>query len=364
MEHFDIVIVGGGIAGASLGAALGGRRSLLLVEAEDQCGEHSTGRSAAFWHEGYGGAGVAPLTRASRVALESPPADVADRGFLTPRGAIHISRTGEDFDLVEGIVTRPLDRAELEQLVPGLRPEWRFGIDEPGLADIDVAALHAAYLGSIRRSGGTIRTRARFSHAERRGEKWVVTLEDGSAFAAGIIVDAAGAWADSVAVGCGVAPIGIAPQRRTMVQLRVAQSGISRLPLVVDAASQFYFKGEGDSSIWLSPHDEIASDPCDAAPEEIDIAVAIDRFEGAVDWPVERVERSWAGLRSFSPDRLPVYGFDPDVEGFFWCAGQGGFGIQTAPAGAAICAGLLLEEPLEAFVAGIDATPYDPARFG
>ena len=363
MDHFDIVIVGGGIAGASLGAALCGRRSMLLLEAEDQCGAHATGRSAAFWHEGYGGAGVAPLTRASRSALESPPVELADRSFLTPRGAIHISRTGDDFDLVEGIATRPLDRAELEQLVPGLRPEWRFGIDEQGLADIDVAALHAAYLGQIRRSGGSIRTRARFSHAQRSGEIWAVTLADGSTFSAGIIVDAAGAWADSVAAECGVAPIGIAPMRRTMVQLRVGRSGISRLPLVVDAGSQFYFKGEGDSSIWLSPHDEIASDPCDAAPEEIDIAIAIDRFEQAVDWPVERVERSWAGLRSFSPDRLPVYGFDPAVEGFFWCAGQGGFGIQTAPAGAAICAALLLRKAPATFVQGINATPYDPARF-
>lgn len=363
MDHFDIVIVGGGIAGSSLGAALGGRRSVLLLEAEDQCGAHSTGRSAAFWHEGYGGAGVAPLTRASRFALESPPPDLAGQSFLTPRGAIHISRTGDDFEIVRGIETHSVDRAELELLVPGLRPEWRHGLVEPGLADIDVAALHAAYLGQIRRSGGTIRTRARFSHAERRGENWVVMIEGGSTLSAGMIVDAAGAWADSVAVACGVAPIGIAPMRRTMVQLRVGRSGISRLPLIVDAASQFYFKGEGDSSIWLSPHDEIASDPCDAAPEEIDIAIAIDRFEQAVDWPVERVERSWAGLRSFSPDRLPVYGFDPAAEGFFWCAGQGGFGIQTAPAGAAICAALLLGEPFEAFVAEIDATPYDPARF-
>ena len=363
MEYFDIVIVGGGIAGASLGAALGGQRSVLLLEAEDQCGAHSTGRSAAFWHEGYGGAGVAPLTRASRAILGSPPATLADRGFLTPRGAIHISRSGDDFDIVPGIETRALDRAALELLVPGLRPEWRVGIEEPGLADIDVAALHAAYLSQVRRSGGQVRTRARVSGAERRAGQWLVPLEDGTALEAGILVDAAGAWADSVAVACGVDPIGIRPKRRTMVQLRVGRTGLSRLPMVTDAGGKFYFKGEGDRSIWLSPHDEIDSDPCDAAPEEIDIAIAIDRFEGAVDWPVERVERSWAGLRSFSPDRLPVYGFDPDVEGFFWCAGQGGFGIQTAPAGAAICAALLLGEVPAAFVAGIDAAAYDPKRF-
>lgn len=363
MEQFDIVIVGGGIAGASLGAAVGGRRSVLLVEAEDQCGAHSTGRSAAFWHEGYGGAGVAPLTRASRAALDSPTADTTDRSLLTPRGAIHISRTGDNFDIVDGIETRALDRAELEQLVPGLRPEWRFGVEEPGLADIDVAALHGGYLGQIRRSGGQVRTRARFSSAQRRNGSWLVQFEDGSTAEAGILVDAAGAWADSVAAASHVAPIGIAPKRRTMIQLRVGRSGLSRLPMVTDAGGEFYFKGEGDRSIWLSPHDEIESDPCDAAPEEMDIAIAIDRFEQAVDWPVERVERSWAGLRSFSPDRLPVYGFDSDADGFFWCAGQGGFGIQTAPAAAAIGAAILLDEAPAAFVAGIDPAPYDPARF-
>ena len=161
---------------------------------------------------------------------------------------------------------------------------------------------------------------------------------------AAILVNAAGAWADSVAQACGVAPLGIAPKRRTMVQLRVGRSGLKDLPLVDDADGTFYFKGEGDRTLWLSPHDEIATEPCDAAPDEIDVALAIDRFERVVDWPVERVERSWAGLRSFAPDRLPVYGFDADAPGFFWCVGQGGFGIQTSPAAAKLAASLLLED--------------------
>jgi D-arginine dehydrogenase len=148
-----------------------------------------------------------------------------------------------------------------------------------------------------------------------------------------------------------------------MVQLRVGRSGLKRLPLVDAADGTFYFKGETDNNVWLSPHDEIPSDPCDAAPEEIDIAIAIDRFEQVVDWPIERVERSWAGLRSFAPDRLPVYGFDPHASGFFWCAGQGGFGIQTSPAAAKMGAALLLEEEPDAMVADIDPAVFSPARF-
>jgi D-arginine dehydrogenase len=187
---------------------------------------------------------------------------------------------------------------------------------------------------------------------------------DGSTATASIMVAGGGAWADLVAAAAGVKPLGIAPKRRTMVQLRVGRSGLRDLPLVDDAAGSFYFKGEGDRTIWLSPHDEIESDPCDAAPEEIDVAIAIDRFEKAVDWPIEAVERKWAGLRSFAPDRVPVYGFDPSAPGFFWCAGQGGFGIQTAPAAAKMAASLVLENAPDPSVAHIDPADFSPARFG
>ena len=188
-------------------------------------------------------------------------------------------------------------------------------------------------------------------------------LADGSSVTAPILVDAAGAWADRVAQACGVGQLGIEPKRRTMVQLRVGRAGLKDLPLVDDADGRFYFKGEGDRTVWLSPHDEIATDPCDAAPEEMDIAIAIDRFESVVDWPVEAVERSWAGLRSFAPDRLPVYGYDSRARGFFWCAGQGGFGIQTAPAAAKLAAAVLLGEEPDAMVAHIDPAIFSPARF-
>ena len=362
MSDFDVIIVGGGIAGASLGAELAGSRRCLIIEAEPVIGYHSTGRSAAFWLESYGGPDVALLTRASRETLASPSPEFSPAGFLRDRGDVHVSRDGWA-SLPAGIESRQLTRLELEALVPGIRAAWQFAVLEPGCADIDVAALHAAYLRQFRQSGGQIATAARLASARYASGGWQVHLEGGDVLASALLVNATGAWADDVAERCGVAPLGIAPKRRTMVQLRVDRSGLRDLPLVDDSEGTFYFKGEGDRTIWLSPHDEIDSDPCDAAPEEIDVALAIDRFEKAVDWPIEAVERKWAGLRSFAPDRVPVYGFDPAASGFFWCAGQGGFGIQSAPAAAKLAASLLLEGEPDAMVAHIDPAPFAPERF-
>lgn len=361
MNDFDVIIVGGGIAGTSLGAEIAAERRALIVEAEDQCGYHSTGRSAAFYLESYGGPAVAKLTLASRVFLTSPPADFADHGFLRVRGDLHV--TGGDLpELPPQVESRVVERTELEQLVPGIRPQWRRALFEPGCADIDVARLHASYLSQFRRRGGKLATGTRFARGRRSAGRWIAELVDGSTLSCGALVDAAGAWADDVAEAAGAAPLGIEPKRRTMVQLRVGRSGLKGLPLVDGADGSFYFKGEGDNTVWLSPHDEIETEPCDAAPEEIDVAIAIDRFEKVVDWPVERVERSWAGLRSFAPDRLPVYGFDADLPGFFWCAGQGGFGIQTSPAAARMAAALLLGRAPDKSVAHIDAAAFSPRR--
>ena len=361
MKQFDVLIVGGGIAGASLGAEIAGSARVAVIEGEPQCGMHATGRSAAFWLESYGGPLVAPLAAASRDFLAAPPAEFSEYGFLSQRGALHISRSGWP-DIPPGVEVRVVERPELERLVPGIRPDWRNAVLEPGCADIDVAALHAAYLRQLRRHGGTVVTGAQLDSAQRSSGRWVVELEGGDTLGAAALVNAAGAWADEVARRCGVEPLGIAPKRRTMVQLAIGKLGLRQMPLVGDAEGTFYFKGEGDSSIWLSPHDEIATDPCDAAPDELDIAIAIDRFEAVVDWPVVRVERSWAGLRTFAPDRVPVYGFDPRECAFFWFAGQGGFGIQTAPAAAKLAAAVLLGEAAEAMVAHLNPTPFAPAR--
>ena len=363
MSEFDVIIIGGGIAGASLGAEVAAKRRTLILEAEEQCGYHSTGRSAAFYLESYGGPDVSKLTLASRSFLDSPPVDFSDHGFLRVRGDLHLTR-GDLPELPPAVKSRVVERAELVRFLPGIRPEWRRALFEPGCADIDVAALHAAYLRQFRRRGGTVKTGAKMIRAERKSGEWSLLLQDGSIRTTQLLVDAAGAWADQVAKACGVTALGIAPLRRTMVQLRVGRSGLKDLPLVDAADGTFYFKGEGDHSLWLTPHDEIPSEPCDSAPDEIDVALAIDRFEQVVDWPVERVERSWAGLRSFAPDRLPIYGFDPQAPGFFWCAGQGGFGIQTSPAAAKLAAALLLEEGQPGMVAHIDPAIYSPARFG
>jgi D-arginine dehydrogenase len=362
MSDFDVIIVGGGIAGASLGAEIAHRLRTLIVEAEEQCGYHSTGRSAAFFLESYGGADVARLTAASGPFLDNPPSDFHDRSFLFHRGGLDIS----DADWPEvpaGVPARRVSREELEQLIPGLRPQWTRALFEPGCADIDVAALHDAFLRRFRKSGGEVATRSRLVGAKRADGAWRVTLAGGSELSAAILVNAAGAWADAVARCCDVGALGLEPKRRTMVQLRVGQPGLRRLPLVNDAHGRFYFKGEGDRSIWLSPHDEIATGPCDAAAEEIDVALAIERLQSVVDWPVERVERAWAGLRTFAPDRLPVYGYDAATPGFFWFAGQGGFGIQTSPAAARLAAALLLSAEPDPMVAHLDPQTYSPARF-
>jgi len=362
MSEFDVIIIGGGIAGASLGAEIAAKRRTLIIEAEEYCGYHSTGRSAAFYLESYGGPEVAKLTLASRDFLSNPRENFSGDGFLRVRGDVHLTR-GRLPDIPSSVETRVVERPELEKLVPGIKPEWKRALLEPGCADIDVASLHAAYLRVFRRAGGVVRTGARLQRAMREGGEWTVQLADGSTIRAPVLANAAGAWADGVAAASSVQPLGIAPKRRTMVQLRVGRSGLRDLPLVDDSEGSFYFKGEGDSTIWLSPHDEIPTDPCDAAPEEIDIATAIHRFEQVVDWPIDRVERSWAGLRSFAPDRLPVYGFDTGVPGFFWCAGQGGFGIQTSPAAAKMAAGLLLGEEPDPMVAHIDPDVFSPRRF-
>ena len=360
MRDFDLVIVGGGIAGASLGAALGGARRALIIEAEDHCAFHATGRSAAFWMASYGGEAVIALSRASHGDLASGwPAN--ERSWLRTRGAVHVGASDTDWSRIEPAVRegdpdgRWVDRAELEQCVPGIRPRWSKALTEPSCADIDVAGLHQACLAAFKRNGGIVRTDTRLLGAKWSGGCWSVETSAGP-ITADLLVNAAGAWADGVARSAGVRPLGIAPKRRTMLQLRVGRSGLVDLPLISDASGTFYFKGEGDNRIWLSPHDEIDTDACDAAPEEMDVAIAVDRFEQVVDWPIEAIERRWAGLRSFAPDRAPVYGFDPATPGFFWCAGQGGFGIQTAPAAAKLCANLVLGK-------SEGGARYSPRRF-
>jgi D-arginine dehydrogenase len=358
----DFAIIGAGMAGASLAAELAPHASVLLLEAEDAPGYHATGRSAAFWEECYGGPGVVPLTLASGAYL-------AEHGFLTPRGALYVGR-GEDRGAMDaflttfagtGVTIERLAPAELAAKVPHICPDWSEALHQPACADIDVAGLHQHYLATARRHGVSATCRARITGLTRAGGVWTITTASGAAMQAATIVNAAGAWADEVAQIAGVRPLGITPLRRTVAVLRVAPQAPADLPLVLDINGGFYFKPDA-GRLWLSPHDEIPSDPCDAAPEELDVAIAIDRFQQVTDWPIQAVERRWAGLRSFAPDRLPVYGAEPEAEGFVWFAGQGGFGIQTAPAAARLTAQMLLDRERDAMTARIDPAVYAPAR--
>ena len=362
MSDFDVVIVGAGIAGASLAAEIAPHASVLLLEAEDQPGYHATGRSAAFWSETYGGPFVQPLTTASGPLLKAG-------GFLKPRGALYLGKAEDEPAIAaferefagSPVILERVPEAVLCARLPRRRPEWDRALSEPSCSDIDVAGLHAACLAAAKRAGAELRCASPLAGARVEGGDWALEIRGGGALRAGVLVNAAGAWADDVARIAGVRPLGIQPYRRTIAQLRVSPPPPADLPLILDINERFYFKPEGEGRIWLSPHDETACAPCDAAPEELDLAIALDRFEQAVDWRVERVEHKWAGLRSFAPDRLPVYGFDSRQPRFFWCAGQGGFGIQTAPAAAKLAGALLLgrESGL-----GIDPAPYAPARFG
>lgn len=355
---FDFAIIGAGIAGASLAAELAPHASVVLLEAEDQPGYHSTGRSAALWHETLGGPLIQPLTTASFSALN-------DGGFLGARGSLSVAEAANTAMLDEmqikfagTVVLQRMDHDNLRARVPRARPVLVAGLLEPTCADIDVGALHASVLARFRREGGTTQTGFRVETIECGPRAWRVSAGDRT-IEAKTIVNAAGAWADVIAELAGARPLGLQPCRRTIAQVRVDGDDVpGDLPMVTDVAGSLYFKPEGPNRLWLCPQDETPVDPGDAAPEDIDVAIAIDRFERITDWKVLVVERKWAGLRTFAPDRLPVYGFDPAIPGLFWCAGQGGIGIQTSPAAARLCAALLIGTPPE-----IDPVPYSPKRF-
>jgi len=364
MEKVDVLIVGGGIAGASLAARLAGQVGVTIIEAEDLCGRHATGRSAAFWQASLGGD-----TPERRLSLMSKPMFDAnwpgsDTPLLRPRGALHLTGPcGDRFEDIGDLAgeDRPvfLERSEIDRLVPGLRSQWTGAWYEASCADIEVAAFHNACLRAVKRQGGQIRTDAALLSVRRLSNGWMIETSAGP-IEAGVLVNAAGAWGDEVADRCGVRTMGLEPRRRTVVQLRIGRTGLRDLPFVTDSHESFYFKGEGDNSVWVCPLDEALVEPCDVAPEELDVANAIDRFERAVDWPVEAVERKWAGLRTFAPGRGMKFGFDPEIAGFFWCVGQGGMGIQTAPAASLLCAALIAGDSLPGELTGIDFQDFAP----
>ena len=369
--RYDIIILGAGMAGASIAAELAPQRKVLLVEVEDQPGRHATGRSAAMFFESYGNPTVRALTRASREFLEHPPEGFAATPLMSPRAALFVCNA-EGLPRLDAMLgaagsaptLRRLTAAQTLALVPILRPEWVVGaaLDDSG-CDLDVAAIHQGYLRLVRRAGGQVVLDAGEAAIERRNGLWHLRTRAGD-FTAAVIVNATGAWADAVARQAGARTVGLQPMRRTAVMLDApAQHDTRGWPLTADVDETVYFKPDA-GQLLLSPANEDPMEPCDVAPEELDVAIAVDRFETLTTMPVKRINRRWAGLRSFVADRSPVAGFDTQREGFFWLAGQGGYGIQMAPALARAAAALVRGQPLPADIAaqGVTAEAISPAR--
>lgn len=367
----DVVVVGAGIAGASAGWAIADQGgSVVVLETEATAGHHATGRSAALLMETYGSAPVIGLVRASRPFIESPPEGFADHPLTAPRGVLWIGRPGEPAERLRADAAgwaaphEVLDLDGARAHVPLLRAEaCGVAVHEPGAVDIDVDALHQGYLRALRRAGGTVHVGTPVTGIARAGDGWRVATPAGD-ISCRTIVDAAGAWGDVVATMAGVEPLGLRPLRRTAFLFDQPDDRARRWPLVADVEDRFYLKPDAGKLLG-SLADETPSDPCDARPEEVDVALAIDRIEEALDLRVKGVTRPWAGLRTFSPDRVPTVGSDPDHPRFVWVVGQGGYGIKTSPAMAWAAAAAALGDPWPAQLVAAGLTPgtFTPTRF-
>ncbi|MGZ4722968.1 MAG: NAD(P)/FAD-dependent oxidoreductase, partial [Ilumatobacteraceae bacterium] len=364
--------VGGGIAGVSIGYELAADRSVGLLEMEATLAFHTTGRSVATFLESYGGRTIRLLTTASRAFMEDPP-DGFDRPLLKPLPLVWVAPHSdlEDLHSMHAAVTefvpdvRALSADEVVDRTKVIRRDWvAGGLLEPGASEIDVAALHGGYAGRLRARGGEIHTSAGVVAMKRSGDLWHVVDRAGNSYLAPVVVNAAGSWCDLVAEIAGARPVGIHPLRRTVFTIGAPDElDPLSIPLVADVAGTFYFKPEGPQ-ILCSPADEVPSEPCDARPEELDIAKAIDVINSATTLDIRHVRSSWAGLRNFVADRSPVAGFDDAVEGFFWFAGQGGYGIQISPALAQAGASLVRSGALPANLTarGLDSGALDRRR--
>lgn len=373
MNHdCEVIIVGAGIAGASIAAFLSATHRVVLLEAESQPGFHSTGRSAAMFMESYGTPTIRALTRASRAFYTSPPAAFADTPLLGPRGAMYVG-TPEQLERIDALDAelRPhtpklqrLSAAEAIACVPVLRPDQVGGaLLDPDAADIDVHALHQGFLRRAKANGALLVTDARVDSLEREHGRWRARCGQDE-WRAGIVVNAAGAWADHVALLAGLPSIGLQPKRRAAFLFAppadVASAG---WPCVCGVDEGWYFKPDAGALLG-SPANADPVEPHDVRPEELDIATGIANIEAMTTLTIRRPRHTWAGLRSFVPDGDLVAGFDTLAPGFFWCAAQGGYGIQTAPAMGELCAAWIRCEPTPARIAaeGVDAAYLHVAR--
>lgn len=370
MHTSDVIVIGAGMAGASAAALLAEHMQVLVLEAESRPGYHTTGRSAATFIENYGAEGVRAMTRASRDFLLSPPDGFADGPLMSGRGLIYTATASElevlDAELAAAAGMERLALDACTRLVPALAggPVVAAGY-EPGAQDMDVDRIHQGFLRLFKRRGGQLICDARVQTIERQDNLWQV--HDGThTYAAPVLVNAAGAWGDVVASLAGVSVLGLQPLRRSVAIVEVSGSVAvdPNWPLIAGVAGNWYCKPE-QSWLLVSPADETPSAPCDAYPEDLDLALGVDRMQQALQFEVKRMHRSWAGLRTFAPDRHLVNGFDPLHEGFYWLVGQGGYGIQTGPAMAAVAAcNISGSAPPPAIVdADVNIAGLSPARF-
>jgi len=368
----DFAVIGAGIAGASVAYELQARGSVVLFEREPLPGHHTTGRSAAFLVESYGTAVVGRLTRGGRRFLEEPPEGFASHPLVAPKPVLWIGRADQRESLAaalergrkSGADLRELDPARALELCPVLRPDHLEGaIIEPNSMSIDVAGLFDAFLRGVRRRGGEIVTKAEVTKLERSGGGWEIEA-GGRRHRAAVVVNAAGAWCDAVGRLAGARPIGLTPLRRTAITFAPPPAtDIRGWPCVIDADEEFYVKPSG-AHLLASPCDETPSEPCDAAPEDYDVALAAERVQRATTLEIRHIHNRWAGLRSFVADRSPVIGMDPELPGFFWLAGQGGFGIMTSSSAARAAAALIADDALPGDLAALGLTreQLSPAR--
>lgn len=373
MREFDVAIIGAGIAGASLGWRLAGQRSVVLLEQESQPGYHSTGRSAAMFMESYGPPMVRALTRASRDFYQAPPKGFTEQPLVSPRGALYVA-THEQAHLLDkmraeleatGSKVERLDAGATLAKAPCLRPELIHGaLYEADAQDIDVSALHQGFLRGFKQSGGALSTGAQVEFAQREGDAWMLQLTGGETLRARAVVNAAGAWADELATVFGAQRIGLTPCRRSAFTFK-APEGIdaSAWPAVAGIDESFYFKPDAGQLLG-SPANADPTHPHDVVPEELDIATGIYHIEELTTLVIRRPTATWAGLRSFVPDGEMVIGWDGRCPGFFWLAGQGGYGIQSAAGASELATALLLGDPLPQRLRdeGVDPDALSPQR--